>query len=117
MGCRWKTVKGRRVRVDTVSGPLSTKLLAGFSVADLLGEIRARMVTGSPTFTVEELRDAVIRLYYDEEKGYYVEVRRHPSLPPVIRYITQAEATRLEVNRPSPEFIARIFDWPEIPDH
>jgi len=117
MGCRWVTRGGRRIREGPVGGAVTANLLASFSVADLLSEIKARMISGSPAFTAEELRDAVIRLWLDPEKGYIAEVRRHPSLPPVYRAITQAEATKLEVKRPTPSFLAHLFDWPTVPDH
>lgn len=116
MGCTWKTVRGRRIRTGPVGGPVAAGLLQQFSVADLLAEIQARMISGSPTFTAEELREAILRLWLDAEKGYIVEARRAPNLPPVYRAITQAEATKLEVGRPSGSFIARMFDWPEVPD-
>jgi len=92
-------------------------LLASFTIADLLAEIRARMVSGSPTFTAEELRGATFRLFLSPETGYWLEVRRWLGFPPAYRHITQAEATRLEARRPEPSFIARMFDWPAEPDN
>jgi len=117
MGCRWKTVGGKRVREDRVSGPVSMNLLASFSIGDLLAEIKARMISGSPTVTAEELRDATFRLFLNPETGYWLEIRRGPGFPPAYQNITQAEATRLEAHRPEPSFIARMFHWPEIPDN
>ena len=117
MPCEWKTINGKRVRVDRVSAPVSMNLLASFSIGDLLAEIRARMIEGSPRFTAEELRDATFRLFLSRETGYWLEIRRGPGFPPAYQNITQAEATRLEAHRPEPSFIARMFHWPEIPDN
>ena len=105
------------MRSGPVGGATLTNLLATFSIEDLLGEIKARMVSGSPTFTAEELRGATFRLFLNSETGYWLEIRRAPNLPPAYRNISQADATRLEARRPTPSFIARMFDWPEIPDH
>lgn len=120
-GCQWKTImkegKFVRVRAGKVAAPVSTSLLASFSIADLLGEIKARMISGSPTLTAEELRDAVVRLWLQREWGYIAEVRRHPSLPPVYRSISTADANKLVAHRPSPSFLAHLFDWPNVPDH
>ena len=116
MGCRWKTVKGHRTRSEPVGGAVSPDLLASFSIGDLLAEISARMISGSPTFTAEELRDAVLRLWLDPERGYVAEVRRHPSLTPVYLSISQADADKLVAHRPTPHFLANLFDWPEVPD-
>jgi len=116
MGCSWKTKGGKRVRSAPVAGPVSMNLLGQFSVADLLAEISARMVAGSPAFTAEELAPATFRLFLNAETGYWLEIRRGPGFPPAYQNITQAEATRLEAHRPEPRFIARMFHWPEIPD-
>lgn len=100
-----------------MSGPVSSQLLASFSIGDLLAEIQARMISGSPTFTAEELSQATFRLYKNAETGYWLEVRRGPGFPPAYRNITQAEATKLEAHRPDREFIAHMFDWLEVPVH
>ena len=100
-----------------MSGPVSANLLAQFSVSDLLAEIQARMISGSPTFTAEELRDATFRLFLSQETGYWLEIKRGPGFPPAYRHITQAEATQLEAKRPTPHFIAHMFDWPEVAEH
>ena len=102
--------------MDQVSGSISTNLLASFSIGDLLAEIQARMISGSPTFTAEDLRDAVVRLWLDQERGYVAEVRRHPSLTPVYLSISRADADRLVAHRPTAHFLANLFDWPEVPD-
>ena len=116
MPCEWKTINGHRVRMDRVRDAALTTMMASFSVFGLLGELQAKMISGSPTFTADELKDAVIRLWLDAERGYVAEVRRHPSLPPVYRAITQADADKLVARRPDPHFLANLFDWPEVPD-
>ncbi|MCJ7828428.1 MAG: hypothetical protein MUP81_01650 [Dehalococcoidia bacterium] len=119
-GCQWKTVlrggKKVRERSNRVASAVSTNLLASFSIADLLSEIKARMISGSPTFTADELKDAVVRLWLQKEWGYIAEVRRHPSLTPVYLSISRADADRLVARRPTAHFLANLFDWPEVPD-
>ena len=119
--CEFKTEKRNggyvRVRVRKVSQPSSTQQLGSLSLKNIFNILGVMSVSGSPHFTAEELSQATFRLFYNSETGYWLEVKRGPGFPPAYRHISQAEATRLEVSRPDPEFIARMFDWIEVPAH
>lgn len=109
MGCSYKMVRGRRIKISA-SGPA---VVAGgvqiFSVADLLNILNLPSVSGSATFTRGDLKDATFQLWLDPEKGYIVESRIRPGSPPQYHFVGQAEATRLEALVPDPSFIARMF--------
>lgn len=117
MGCRWRTVGGKRVRTGPVSGPVNSTLVGSFNVTDLLHLLNISQVMGSPVFTSDELRQATFRLYLNSETGYWLEVKRGPGFPPGYWHITEQEAIALEGRNPAPSFIAHMFHWPEVPVH
>jgi hypothetical protein len=109
MGCRWKTVDGKRVRFDTVKQPRSALSIITASVANLLFRIGLTFVHASPELTLEELREATLTLWHDPELGYFIQAKMSPSAPSIYHSITTAEATAFEAGRYSGSFIARMF--------
>ena len=109
MGCAWKTIRGRRVRVGAAapSRPLTSLEIGG--LLDLLAGAGIKFVSLSPEVAVEELRDAVLRIWHDPETGYMAEVRTSPTAPPVYHKISDQEARLLQARRPPPQLMARLF--------
>jgi hypothetical protein len=116
MGCRWKTRGGKRMRAAPVEGPRSIVSMLTFNVLNFLTSLAITFVHASPALTIEELREATLRLWKDPELGYFVEARFKPGAPPIYHSITTAEATALEAGRPTPDFIARMFHPVRVED-
>jgi len=116
MGCRWKTQGGKRVRAAPVEGPRSIASIFSINVLSLLTSLAITFVHASPALTIEELREATLRIWRDEELGYFIEARLTPASPPIYHTITPAEATALEAGRPTQEFIAHMFHPVSIED-
>jgi len=114
MGCRWITIRGRRVRV----GPAAPARLASLEelgdILDLLSVAGVKFVRLSPEVPIEELENPVLRIWLDPETGYMVEVRSGPAAPPIYHHITADEARSLQIRRPSRELLERLFS-PEEP--
>lgn len=115
MGCGWKTVRGRRVRVGPVGAPVVGTSVMSLNVLNLLSILNIGFVAGSPEFTREDLSTATVRLWLNPESGYLLESRMSPGSPPMYRAISQAEATLWEAQGPTPAMIAHAFVPEEIP--
>ncbi len=109
MGCRWKTVSGKRMRAAPVGPARSAMAVFSTAVFNLLTALSLTFVHASPALTAEDLRDATFQLWQDPELGYVLEARMSPTATPIYHSITPAEAAALEANRPTASFIARMF--------
>jgi len=117
MGCRWITVKGKRVRTAPVGAADQSISLKFANLDELLAFAGISSVSGSPTFTAEDLKHATIRIWKTPEKGYFSEARFTPSSLPIYHSISQAEATLWETDNPTPHMIAHAFERTEPPDY
>jgi hypothetical protein len=117
MGCSWTTVRGKRVRIGPAGPAVISTSLAIPTLANLMGRIGISLLAFSPAVSVDELQNAVLRLWFDPEKGYMVEARRTPGSPPIYHSISQLEATSLESGRPTPELLGRLFHRDEPVDN
>lgn len=109
MGCRWRTVRGKRERTGLAGDPLSALSILQISVAGIMLGLNLSVVSGSPSLTIDELRDATVRIWKDPEKGYFTEAHYHRRSPPLIRPITPATASAWLVKRPTSAMIAHAF--------
>lgn len=107
--CVWKTVAGKRVRFGPVAGPIHLEALKRENVRERMAALGLVVVSASPELTIDDLRDAVLTLWLDPEKGYLMEARIKPGATPIYHSIGQLEATAWEAGAPTPEFIARMF--------
>lgn len=114
MGCVWKTIEGRRVRVGLAAPARIPKSVLVMSVRERLEALGLVYAAASPRITIEELRDATIRVWKDPEIGYMAEARLSPTAPPIYRRLTDEEARLIEAGKTPPELIARLFQ-PESP--
>ena len=80
---------------------------------DLLAAAGISFVRLSPEVPVEELQDAVLRIWHDEETGYMAEVRTSPKAPPVYHKLSDQESRLLQARRPPPELMQRLFSHEE----
>lgn len=109
MPCRWVTIEGRRVRVGPVDRPVVARPEPVLSPRERLEKLGLFYAFGSPEISIEELRDAIIRVWHDPEKGYMVEARLSPRKPPIYHYVSADEARQLESGEYPPDLIARLF--------
>lgn len=115
MGCGWKSIAGKRVRVGAVSAPLMQTPVA------LSRLVRFPGVTGVLSRIIPTLSPAVdwdnteIRLWLDPEKGYMSEVRIPGHPLPIYHRITDDEARSIQANRPTPELMTRLVTFKEPP--
>lgn len=109
MGCEWVTIAGRRMRVSAVEWPRRQEIIKMESVRERMAKLGLEVVSASPELTIDDLRDAVLRLWKDPETGYMMEARMTPGAAPIYHSISQLEATAWEAGTPTPEFIARMF--------
>lgn len=109
MGCEWTMIAGKRVKLSAVEAARPRERIKEENVRERMAKLGLVIVSASPELTIDDLRDAVLRLWRDPETGYLMEARFYPSADPVYHSISQEEATRWESGRPTPEFIARMF--------
>jgi len=117
VGCRWTTRAGKRTKIGAAGPSLSVASIGSFQVAGLMRGLGIFHLILSPAKTPEDLEGATLRLWLHPEQGYMVEARSSPNTPPQYHHVSQEEATRLEINRPSAEFISRMLHPAGIPDH
>lgn len=117
MPCRWVTVRGTHVRL---TGPVGSATMvaqiAGISAAIIAGALAQVAIFRSPRVTPEEAREASVRVWRDEEKGYFAEARLRPGGPPVYTSLTRQQATILQGPDPDPSLIAMLFSRKEPVD-
>ena len=117
MPCKWVTIAGRRVKLGGRVGAATTVTqIAGISAAVIAGALAQIAIFRSPRVTPEEAREASIRVWRDEEKGYFAEARLHPGDPPVYTALTLEQAHNLQGPEPDPSLIALVFERKEPVD-
>lgn len=110
MPCRWVTVRGRHVRLSGPVGAATTvSQIAGITAAVIAGALAQVAIYRSPRITPEEAREALVRVWRDEEKGFFAEARLHPGDPPIYTSLTPLQATNLRGPEPDPSLIAELF--------
>ena len=108
MGCKWKTIRGRRVRVGATTA-IGAPVVAGeLSITLRLAALGLVLATHSPSYTIEELKDAIIRLWRREEGGDLAEVRIKPGAPPIYHVVTPEQSRMIEDGEVSGELIADL---------
>lgn len=115
MGCEWRTVQGKRIRVGVAGPARAATMLGTMNLSSLMSGLGISLMIMSPVVTIDELRDATFRLWRDPEIGYIVEFRMTPGATPHYHTVNQLEATMLEAGTPTKELIGRLLHRPEIP--
>lgn len=114
MPCRWVTIKGRRVKLGgRVGAPTAVIQIAAVTAAVISGALAQIAIFHSPRITPEEARDAGVRVWFDEEKGYFAEARLRPGATPIYTALTPEQATNLKGPVPDPALVARLFERKE----
>jgi len=114
MPCRWITVAGKHIKLSgPVAGPTQQQQTGLVMPALRLAALGLLYASHSPRVTIEELREAVIRVWRDEEKGYFAEARLTPKLAPIYTALTTEQAQNLMGPEPDPHLIALVFDRKE----
>ena len=109
MGCAWKTIRGIRQRIGPVipiPSPRAIILKKLPAWMALRGLLRLFIPTLSPEIDWDK---AVLRLWERGEMGWLLEVRVHPTDPPIYHAITAMEAELWVAGEPTPEFIERLL--------
>lgn len=75
-----------------------------------LAELGLVYASHSPGVSIEELRDAIIRVWHDEERGYFAEARFTPTSPAIYTLLTPDQALNLTGPEPDPSLIATVFE-------
>lgn len=117
MPCRWVTIAGKHVRLGgRVGAATMTTQMAVLSPALRLAALGLIYVSHSPRVSIEQLRRAVLRVFWNEERGYFAEARFTPESPPIYTALTPEQARNLEGPEPDPSLIAMVFDKREPVD-
>lgn len=117
MPCRWVTIAGKHVRFGgTVGSATIVSQIAGISAAVIAGALAQIAIFRSPRVTPEEAREASVRVWRDEEKGYFAEARLNPGDQPIYTALTPEQARNLEGPEPDPSLIAMLFHKKEPVD-
>jgi len=117
MPCNWITVAGKRIKLGGgVSRPTTTTQTAIIPPAVRLIALGLIYASHSPPVYTEQLREATIRIWYNEERGYFAEARFKPGDPPIYTALTTDQAHNLEGPEPDPSLIALVFDRTEPVD-
>lgn len=118
MPCRWVTIAGKHVKLPgPIRGPTTVAQVAGITAAVVAAALAAVEVYRSPRITPEEAKEAFVRVWWDEEKGYFAEARLHPGDPPTYTALTPEQATNLRGPDPDPSLIALLFQPKEPVDY
>ena len=110
MGCKWVTIDGRRQRIGPVEPTLPVVEVKVLSPAERLRALGLFYAAGSPTVTLEELRQATIRLFNHGEMGWLVEARFKPGDLPIYHYVSDEEAELIRSGEITPALIAHLFE-------
>lgn len=89
--------------------PRKTEALAHLSVVSRLERLGLVYAGASPGFTIEELRDATVTVWLDDEVGWMAEARFTPASPPIYRSLTNEEAAAFIKDEASGPLIAKVF--------
>lgn len=108
MGCRWITVAGRRQRVGAVTPVAAPSTSLELGLALLMLTLGLGVASHSPGYTIEELKDAIVRLWRREEGRPLAEVRIRPGAPPIYHEVTEEQAGLIETGEITPELIADL---------
>lgn len=108
MGCRWITVRGRRQRIGPTTPIEAPFELSELSISLRLAALGLVLAMHSPGYTIEELKDAIIRLWRRGEGGDLAEVRIKPGDPPIYHVVTPDQAKMIESGEVPPELIADL---------
>lgn len=117
MGCEYRTVDGKRIRVGRVGPSRAATMLGTMDLSSLMSRLGISLMIMSPAVTIDELKDATFRLWRDPEIGYVVEFRMTPGAVPHYHTINQLDATALESGTASKELIGRLLHTPELAIH
>jgi len=104
-------------RQEPVGAAPQTRGLFQRFVSPILRRLGLGFISGSGTFSVEELADAEYCVYFYTESGFFAEMRFSPHGRPFYSPITRLEAAQLRTEEPPPELVARLFTEIEPVDH
>jgi hypothetical protein len=117
MPCRLVTIAGQHIRLGGPVGPATvTTQTAIVAPALRLAALGLIYASHSPGVSIEQLREATIRIWWDEEKGYFAEARFWPGAAPIYTALTPEQARNLEGPESDPSLIAMCFDKKEPVD-
>lgn len=116
---------GRRVfkplrlapRTEPIGAATQTRNLFQRVIQPILVTLGQELITGSGTFTRDQLRDATIRVFWNTENGHFAEMRFIPQGEPFYAVITPEEARLLARPLPPTNLIARLFTELEDTDN
>ena len=96
-------------RQEPVGAAPQTRGLFQRFVQPILRRLGLSFISGSGTFSEEELRDAELQVYFHTESGFFAEMRFSPTGRPFYSPVTREEAGLLRGDDPPPELLARLF--------
>ena len=104
----FKPLRTEPRQVPVGAAPQTRGLFQRF-VAPILQRLGLGFITGSGSFTAEELAEAEVQVYFATERGFFAEMRFSPMGRPFYSPITREEASLLRGDDPPPELLARLF--------
>ncbi len=96
-------------RQEPVGPPPRTRSLFQRFVLPSLRFLGREFITGSGSFTAQELANAEYTVFFNTEAGFFAEMRFTPTGRPFYSPITREEAAQLRSPGPPPELLARLF--------
>jgi len=103
MPCKLRRAKKK------VEAPTETTLQADIGYESMLEALGLSFIGESPGWTLPELREATLRVYFNTETGWMTEARLTPRSAPVYRYWSEEHARLLMSPNPPPNLLARAL--------
>lgn len=104
-------------RTEPVGAPPQTRSLFQRFVQPILRRLGLGFISGSGSFTADQLREAEVTVFFTTERGFFAEMRFSPLARPFYSPITREEAAQLRGDDPPPELLARLFTEVEPVDN
>jgi len=89
--------------------PRRTIAMAYEEVVSRLRTLGLVYASASPRYSREELKDAIIKVWWDDEMGFMTEARFKPKSPPIYRSISAEDAAAFIKGEEAGEQIATAF--------
>jgi len=89
--------------------PRTTIPIAKVSVWQRMKRLFLGWISGSPIYTIDELKDATIKLWHDVESGWMSEARIRPSALPIYHSVSDEVAMAILKDELTPEMMAELL--------
>lgn len=101
--------RGKLLGVVGQKFPRTTSILTETDMLLRMEEIGIGYAGASPGFTIEELKDAILKIWWDDESGFMAEARFRPGSTPIYHSLPNEDAFLFLTKQETPALIARAF--------